>query len=361
MNYRLQVLTPLLVGDGRSLSPIDYMVWRDQVNVLNQERIFKLLSRGPRLDGYLNQLRRAEKLDFATWGGFAQNYAGRRIGFEHHSLTKHWESTRAEYCHIPVFASVAAGPYVPGSALRGALRTALIASRVNAGLLSTIDQAQDPRVARRPGDLTERHADMMRALPVSDSCVAARDRFKVYMVRVSSLTGVGPKYTQTWKPNPVFAEMAEPGTEFRGAISERAFFQDAVSMESLRWKEKPSVSALFEAANQYAGLALASHESYAATAGLADLGRTVAALRSRLAEVKENGKGCLLALGWGTGIYGKTAWPKLDDETYRRILSRHAVYARAIRTGLPFPKTRRVVFMGDKPVSLPGWVLVEGE
>ena len=55
MTYRVTVLTPTLVGDGSKLSPIDYMVWRDQVNVLDQTRIFKLLSKGPRLEGYLTQ------------------------------------------------------------------------------------------------------------------------------------------------------------------------------------------------------------------------------------------------------------------------------------------------------------------
>jgi len=53
LKYRVTCLTPTLVGDGYKLSPIDYMVWRDQVNVLDQTRIFKLLAKGPRLDGYL--------------------------------------------------------------------------------------------------------------------------------------------------------------------------------------------------------------------------------------------------------------------------------------------------------------------
>ena len=59
MKYRVTCLTPTLVGDGSKLSPIDYMVWRDQVNVLDQNRIFRLLSKGPRLEGYLTQLRKA--------------------------------------------------------------------------------------------------------------------------------------------------------------------------------------------------------------------------------------------------------------------------------------------------------------
>ena len=61
MKYRVTVVTPTLVGDGTKLSPIDYMVWRDQVNVLDQTRIFRLLSKGPRLEEYLTQLRRATK------------------------------------------------------------------------------------------------------------------------------------------------------------------------------------------------------------------------------------------------------------------------------------------------------------
>ncbi len=66
MKYRVTVITPTLAGDGSRLSPIDYMVWRDQVNVLDQNRIFRLLAKGPRLEGYLTQLRKATTLDFAS-------------------------------------------------------------------------------------------------------------------------------------------------------------------------------------------------------------------------------------------------------------------------------------------------------
>src|SRR6201982_777564 len=95
MKYRVTVLTPTLVGDGNKLSPIDYMVWRDQVNVLDQHRIFRLLAKGPRLEGYLSQLKKADKLDFASWGGFAQNYSERRIPFEHSSAIQYWQKANA--------------------------------------------------------------------------------------------------------------------------------------------------------------------------------------------------------------------------------------------------------------------------
>src|ERR1700749_654433 len=126
MRYRVTVLTPTLVGNGDKLAPIDYMVWKDQVNVLDQPRIFRLLSKGPRLEGYLAQLRKATKLDFASWGGFAQNYADRRIPFEDQAISPSWERAQADGLSIPVFAATDAGPSLPGAAIKGALRTAYV-------------------------------------------------------------------------------------------------------------------------------------------------------------------------------------------------------------------------------------------
>ena len=120
MKYRVSVLTPTLVGTGESLSPIDYMVWRDQVNVLDQARIFKLLSKGPRLEAYLGQLSKATRLDFASWGGFAQNFAGRRIPFEDAAYSPYWNNAPLDAISIPTFAAGHAGAYLPGAAIRGA-------------------------------------------------------------------------------------------------------------------------------------------------------------------------------------------------------------------------------------------------
>ena len=116
MKYRVTCLTPTLVGDCQKLAPIDYMVWKDHVNVLDQRRIFRLLAKGPRLEGYLAQLKKADKLDFASWGGFAQNFAGRRLPFEHASSIPFYERAHAADLFIPTFATNASGPYLPATA-----------------------------------------------------------------------------------------------------------------------------------------------------------------------------------------------------------------------------------------------------
>ena len=58
-------------------------------------------------------------------------------------------------------------------------------------------------------------------------------------------------------------------------------------------------------------------------------------------------------------LLGKSAYLKTEDDSYRKILRQMPLYQRAIQTGMPFPKTRRVIFEGGQPASLPGWILVE--
>ncbi len=159
MRYRLTCLTPLLVGDGRKLSPIDYMVWKDHVNVLDQWRIFRLLAKGPRLDGYLAQLKTAEKLDFASWGGFAQNFAGRRIPFENAAYSAYWNRAAGDSLHIPTFAAGASGPYIPGAAIKGALRTGMVFANWRDGMLQDLlARVKGERLPRRPAECVEEQA-----------------------------------------------------------------------------------------------------------------------------------------------------------------------------------------------------------
>ena len=126
MKYRVTVLTPTLVGDGNKLAPIDYMVWRDQINVLDQNRIFKLLSKGPRLEGYLTQL--VKRLSSISLRGAGSRRITRAAAFRLKTrLTRRiGKKLRRKAFSIPTFAASGRGPFLPGAAIKGALRTAWI-------------------------------------------------------------------------------------------------------------------------------------------------------------------------------------------------------------------------------------------
>ena len=377
MKYRVTVLTPTLVGDGDKLSPIDYMVWRDQVNVLDQPRIFKLLSKGPRLEGYLAQLHKATKLDFASWGGFAQNYADRRIPFEDAAYTPYWERAQAESLSIPTFAATREGPFLPGAAIKGVLRTAFVFANLKpAAMRDVAGKLTGERPSRHPAELIEPQtagsggSDRMRVVSVADSAHGPRDAYRVYMLRLATLIARGPQqYALGWKQTgrgaadgkrpeegtPTFAEMAAPGTTFEGIWRENAFLNGEEVRQALRWSRPVTRDRLFAAANRYAAKQLELHAQYAAWTGLEGLGASVGELQRRLEAVQQDG-GCLLAIGWGAGFLSKSAGIGAAEEDYRKVLGVLPYYERAIQSGLPFPKTRRVVFLKNKPATLPGWV-----
>jgi CRISPR-associated protein Csm5 len=380
VKYRVTVLTPTLVGNGDKLSPIDYMVWRDQVNVLDQPRIFKLLSKGPRLEGYLAQLHKATKLDFASWGGFAQNYADRRIPFEDAAYTPYWERAQVESLSIPTFAASNEGPFLPGAAIKGALRTAFVFANAKPSAIREVAaKLTGERPSRRPAEHMEQQAagggasDRMRVVSVADSGAKTRDPFRVYMLRLATLVARGPQqYSLGWKQagrgavdgkrpeegTPAFAEMADPGTAFEGIWRENEFLNREEVRQVLRWSAPVTRERLFDAANRYAEKQLELHAQYAGWTGLDGLGVSVAALQGKLAAARNDG-GCLLAVGWGAGFLSKSAVIGADGENaeeHRKVLAALPYYERAIKSGLPFPKTRRVVFLKNKPATLPGWV-----
>jgi CRISPR-associated protein Csm5 len=367
VKYRVTCLTPTLVGDGQKLAPIDYMVWKDHVNVLDQRRIFRLLAKGPRLEGYLTQLKTSDKLDFASWGGFAQNFAGRRIPFEHATSVPVWERAHSENLFIPTFATSIAGPYLPATAIKGALRTGAIFDRWNEKTFSELaSRMQEDRPPRNPAGKAEdavlggHSGNRMRRMAAADSTPVTYTGMRIYLLRSSTLVARGAgKFELGWKSprgtsdarrieegTPTFAEMAAPGMTFEGL-----------------WKETSAHDRqkLFQASNSYAASQIQRHKAYAQLTGLDRLAATLGDLEKRVQEAgnTSGNNACVLALGWGAGMLSKIAVGDTADPSYRSILRHFSLYQKAVQTGLPFPKTRRIVFEGGRPAFLPGWVLLE--
>jgi CRISPR-associated protein Csm5 len=355
------------------------MVWKDQVNVLDQRRIFKLLAKGPRLDGYLSQLKRADKLDFASWGGFAQNFADRRIPFETPVYSSYWNRASGDPLNIPTFAAGASGPYLPGAAIKGALRTGMLFANAREGMLREIgNRMQGDRLPRRPAESAEDQAlgnagySRMRLVSAGDSAPIQPAVFKIHLLRTSTLQARPGGLALGWKQSPrgtvdgarpddstpAFAEMAPVGTSFAGNWQENAFFKQPEIRRAVRWQESFDRAKIFEAVNDYAAKLLDLHKQYAQWTKLDLLARSLEELERKLGEARSAGA-CVLSLGWGGGLLGKSAWLDTANQEYREILRHLSLYNNALNSNLPFPKTRRIVFLNNKPATLPGWALLE--
>jgi CRISPR-associated protein Csm5 len=340
MKYRVTVLTPTLVGDGQRLAPIDYMVWKDQVNVLNQGKIFQMLAKGPRLEGYLAQIRKVEKLDFNQWGGYAQSYAQRRIPFESAACTPAWEELPAEDLFIPTFARSGQGHFLPASALKGALRTLFLQQKYSESKMAEVAEKKP----RRPGPALDeaiigsRQNDPFVRLRLGDSGAISADQFRVFQVKVSSFWKRGTEVAPVWKPKSRFAEMATVGTVFEGE------FEGGRSTDAALSEARP------------AGLALL--ERQLAYGRRAQLKEVTAGLESVLLQARGS-SGVVLSLGWGAGLVSKSAIPEPGSGSSRQFMENHPNFENSLRLGLGVPKTRKVVFAQGKPAQLPGIVLFE--
>lgn len=378
--YRITCLTPTLAGDGKHLAPIDYMLWRDQVNVLDHERILRMWSRSPRLESYLAQIRRAERLDFDNWGGLAQNFAGRRIPLEDASMSPLVERAPADRLFIPTFMSTAAGNYLPGSVIKGALRTALLLDRAQEGHWKQLSQQLDgDRPVRRPGEALESvalgagGASRTRSLLVSDSAPIAPGSTKIYLLRAATILVRGEKRELGWKlsqrgsvegrrhadSTPYFAEMAVPGTAFTGNWQESAGLRHPTLVRGLRWKQPMTTADWLAVANRAAERILQAQKAWAETAGLHTVAGTIGKLEERRKEIAGNGISCLLCVGWGGGLLGKAAYVSGHDAPAAEVLRKLPGIGGLLKTGLPVPKTRRIVFLRNYPATLPGWVQLD--
>jgi CRISPR-associated protein Csm5 len=79
-------------------------------------------------------------------------------------------------------------------------------------------------------------------------------------------------------------------------------------------------------------------------------------LNDELASAQNGPLACLLCMGWGGGFLSKSGFLDTAQDSYRKILRSVPAFSRALREGVPFPKTRRVVFLRGQPATLPGWV-----
>ena len=141
-----------------------------------------------------------------------------------------------------------------------------------------------------------------------------------------------------------------------GEWRENAFLKQPEISKALRKRAPLDVDAIFELVNGYTQQILRLQKQYAEWTGLGFLKATVEALETRLGEIRAAHYGCMLPLGWGAGFLSKVAFLNTKDDSYRQLLSQVGFYARAIQSGLPFPKTRKIIFLANQPASLAGFV-----
>ncbi len=252
-------------------------------------------------------------------------------------------------------------PYLPGSSVKGCLRTAVAFYLASAGS-KALDSFLNKRYEKTPrrewafGDMGKRIfgesviEDVFKALIVRDSApVTGPQAMAMSHVKVMNTVHDGFKE----KPLPLYAECLMPAA---GTI-EVPFYVDLHRLkkdEALgkaaggKTAELLRDPAKFEAALRGFSQALLELEMKFYHV------RNVPDKEGQFREWRRDG-GIYLNLGFGTGWNAKTVGLAMSDEQYDRTRD----LFRLGREGMPFPKTRKWAAMPDNSYQPMGWVRVD--
>jgi CRISPR-associated protein Csm5 len=346
-SYRLTLenLTPLHVGGGRGrlVHDVDFAIVGGTVYLIDLEKVWALVGD--------ERLAHWNELDFRLSGLItAVDYP--RCAASAVPVTGHLETAGGLLDQIR---DAYGRPYLPGSSVKGAIRSALFRS-----VASQVDFASLGRSRSWAGQPWERatfgrspNFDLLRTLRIADSVPLNPDELRavvvaIYSLRSGRLAPKGPSYRLNVIAFPAGTRLECAVSVDRWTLqqrSQRLDFGDAA-----RW-----IETLAEQCRQAADVLIRSERGFYAEVGQPAPER----FYRRLADASASlGPGeFLLPIGWGTGWLAKAGGPALrDQEGFDEVRQRyHLGYSNM--PFMPFPKSRRLVETApDRPEIPVGWV-----
>lgn len=259
-------------------------------------------------------------------------------------------------------------PYIPGSSLKGALRTALaVVGWYQRGLGFRYSDLTDsrPKFAALPlerrvlngGNTPMGRApnhDLLRALHVSDS--GPDDQRRLQLINVQVI--VNGK-----SASPVELEAIPAGVTFTATLALDGFLRQPGTASALGWANDQLkwLSGLPTAVNAFTGMRLG--EEWKRWQGVPGMMRSFYQdLRNRFGARNDRAE-FYLQLGWGGGWDSKTLGAVLtqDGDVFAQVVTRYHLKRKGkYQPGEVFPRSRRVLMNGQNAPARPlGWIHVK--
>lgn len=366
----IEILTPVQCGSGQDLiRDMDYVAKDKQVFVVDQVRSFNEIANAVNLDeDKWEEIKKSEKLqvlvDLAGYYGYTLKPFNRIGGVRDERVP---DKIRA---HLK---DAYLQPYIAGSSIKGAIRTALIAEHLRAlpddasiwNVLPT--SRQKPKEKFADDKLLEAllgkdpKQDIFRALHSKDA-IFSQDRLCLVDIRWLNLVRSGAQDRAQWrsmaqkksypewqKADGIHAEMLRPKSTAEFHLQWDEFLLSDVTQwhTATQFTLPANFNDLKTTLNQHARYRLNQEIAFYHHYGVLKPAQECQKLLQQLAA---NPNSIYLQLSWGSGWRGMTGdW--LDEET--SLTMRH-LYNLGKET-MPFPKTRRLAVVGEPKLPL-GWV-----
>jgi len=353
VTWQISVLTPLHIGTGTELvKGFDFTVVGNETVVLDVDRVWEAALSPPEEGGDFNlQLLRRPPAELVRPedlrpGSDLVRYRmpGRPVGDRIREQIK----------------DAFDRPYIPGSSLKGAVRTALLWAMVKEGAVEVrLDRLEKKREqAARPVERAafgpDPNHDLLRALRIGDSTPVRTDP-PLLLLNAYAFSAKGANI-----PINVEAIPNDAVVEVKVTFEEYLFTPEAEQELSFgRWRQwimedLPAILRRWADARLQEEIAFCQARGWARPLGL---------YRQLLDYLPRLRAGTfLIQVGWGTGWAGKTVGPALDAEMRDDLVERYRLSREKRRRGDPFPISRRMEGSrrrGETPLRPLGWLLVE--
>lgn len=378
--YQLEILTPVHIGSGETLNHIDGYYANGRWYCIDLDKV--LAHPSADISALTSDMGRR---DF-RWERYLQQHNMEPAEFAAYSLTCPQSPEEVEVREA--IQTVDNQPYIPGSTLKGALRTALLGEILidqdevfkesQRELMKQVNQPPrgNPR-REQPARQIENRAfgkdpnhDLLRALQISDTAPLESNTLEIGMAWTVTLDEEGELVQKVDRGQEYknFVQQIQVGQHlmFTLKIDELLFREREKKRLSFNDFQKQKLQTIAQDCRTQANDMMEAELEYFDVYELpqiANLYDKLIRLNDRLPK-----EAFLLQIGWGTGYHANTvtsffANPTQSQENLwmdlrKRFRLGESRSERGHYDEREFPKTRRILYRGRNPIAPLGWVKI---
>ena len=377
MRYEIEVISPVHIGSGGTISPIEYVV-EDNFYRADMDRLFE--DERFDTDGFIEDAKAGAFYLGRFAPGVAKEHVRYALDISESARTNLQQliGRLSRSSEVREHIKTKDEAYIPGSSVKGAIRTAILwwvlkndADRFDRAKkhLNSLVRSRGRVDKKRVDDEIEKLVfgadpteDILKALQVSDTSAVNVKELRIEEVRTLTTTPRG----HNWKGFYTYVEALKPGTKLvlETKIDEFLLEDDAAS--ELHFENKKGlVREIPRICNEFADMFIEDEmrffRQYNRPGELDDVLEFYEKLRERREE-----DSFLLHLAWGSGWHGMTVGrllqgdPDFDFFGLRKRFSLGKTRNQQFFVS-EFPKTRRIVFKDGKPKYPLGWLKIRFE
>jgi len=377
MKYELKTISPVHIGTGTKLSHIDGFYANGKWHRVNLDAVLA----DPNVD--LRRLTNAMGQPGFRWPENTRGLDLTTERFHHYALNCPQDPTESEMREA--MKDVMGRPYIPGSSIKGAIRTAIVLyllydeesdnfDRALGKLRGSLGREGRPvsPASRIEKDIMGQspNEDLLRAIRVSDTNSIASDALEI-----------GVAWTVTLDSNDRLEKKIERGREYKifvEQIRQKQSMELSITIDEYLFSERAKKQLKFDqpqeealrdvatACNQLTSDVIAREIKFFEKYDMPEMVKFYDDLYRQTSKLTEGV--FILCLGWGTGHHTKTILnPLVRDEDdskqfmldiRKRLQLGESRSQRGVYDEREFPKTRRILYDGQKPLAPLGWVQI---